>query len=59
MILNPWDSEAYSVHTTDGVMSTLWVPNGGGGFLILVKRSNDDIPEEDRTVDGKQPSGII
>ena len=30
MILNPWDSEAYSVHTTDGIMSTMWVPNGGG-----------------------------
>lgn len=32
MILNPWDSESYQIHTTDGKMSTLWVKNGGEAF---------------------------
>lgn len=35
MLLNPGAPEAWRVYTTDGVMQSLWVPNGGGGFLIL------------------------
>ncbi len=35
MVLNPLDPESYRVNTTDGVMPSLWVIDGGGGFLIL------------------------
>ncbi len=56
MSLNPWDSESYRIHTTDEKFPALWVINGGGGFLILDKRKEHELPKNNRSADGKQSS---
>ena len=48
MILNPWDVESHRVHDVKGVMSTLYRKDGGGGFVVLALRKQNDISEENR-----------
>ena len=56
MILNPWDVESHRVHDISGVMSTLYRKDGGGGFVVLALRKQNDISEEDgNAVSGSAP----
>ena len=47
MILNPWDVESHRVHDTNGIMSTLYRKDGGGGFIVLTPRKRNDVSEKD------------
>ena len=47
MILNPWDVESHRVHDTNGIMSTLYRKDGGGGFIVLTPRKWNDVSEKD------------
>ena len=56
MILNPWDVESHRVHDVSGVMSTLYRKDGGGGFVVLALRKQNDISKEDgNAVSGSAP----
>lgn len=55
MILNPWDPESYRVSTIDDIFPSLWVVDGGGGYLILQEVANV-ISENSRLSDGEQSS---
>ena len=56
MILNPWDAESYRVHDISGVMSALFRKDGGGGFVVLALRKQNDISKEDgNAVSGSAP----
>ena len=48
MILNPWDVESHRVHDTNGIMSTLYRKDGGGGFIVLTPRKRNEYQKKNR-----------
>ena len=62
MILNPWDVQSKHIHTTDGIASSMYAADcrwGGSELYVLIEGNNNDIPKDNRSADGKQPSGEL
>lgn len=62
MILNGWDCQSKRIHDTSGVIVALCAGDGGGvrePWVLVKCGENDDIPENNGSFDGEQPSGQL